>query len=418
MTVRTTAGGDDGEWVQGRAGPRGAVDRRSLLALAAGAAGGLAGCSAVGPLGGGPRDGSADGDGSGGPAAGTGTPTPAPARPYASSDPAENVERSRALRVRNERRRSAYVTVLVEDGDRTVFLDSGTVPAAGSVTYRDLVRRRGIYRLTVETADGVRAVRRWVIGESWSVGAVVRVGTDGVRLDQRGVCDPACPPVASNGTAVDLPAREPRDAGRAVKAGIDVHNARPSTAPVAVTVAAGDRTLVDYRYRLPADATIHLPVTGAPGTYDLSVRSDGGRIDAAWHVPEEALPTIRLGPNGPAPACRNDRLGLTGVRNATDRERRVTVRIEADGRTVAARTFDLAATAERTDLGLRARGETFGVEAELASGPSLRAAWGLCPPGALRLLVIGPDLFLRTPERVVAVGRSRGGGSRGPAAHA
>lgn len=385
------------------------MNRRSLLALAAGAGGALAGCSAVGidPFGTGDSDGGNGGgsDGDGGERGGA-TADATPDLPYASSDEAENVGRSRALRVRNERERRAYVTVLVEDGDRTVFLDSGTVPAADAVTYTGLIRRRGIYRLTIETADGTRAVRKWMVGESWSVGAIVRVRDGGVRLDQRGVCDPACPPIPSNGTAVDLPARDPHDAGREVNGGLEIRNDRPAATRVAVTVDAATRTLVDYRYRLPAGATIDVPVVAAAGTYAISVEGAGGRLDAAWHVPEEAFPTVRLGPDGTAPACGADRARLTGIRNATDRPRRVTVRLRADGRTVVTRTVRVPPNSERTGLDLRTRGETVAVEAGLASGPSLTAEWALCPPGDLRLLAIGPDLFLRTPDRVVAVGRS------------
>ncbi|MFB6282215.1 MAG: hypothetical protein ABEH40_09360 [Haloferacaceae archaeon] len=378
------------------------MDRRSLLGLAAGAVGGLAGCSAVGPFGG---DSDGRGEGRRTPRE-TATATPTPDLPYASSDAAENLDRSRALRVRNERSRPAYVTVLVEDGNRTVFLDSRTVPAAGSVTHEGLVRRRGIYRLTAETADGVRAVRDWMVGESWGTGAVVRVRDDAVGLDQQGVCDPACPPMPSSGTAADLPARDPGADGPPASGGINLRNARASPARAGVVVDGPTRTLLDYRYRLPAGATVHVPAVRAAGTYDLSVRGPGGRFDAAWHVPEEQFPTVRIDGDGPAPACAHDRLRLTGIRNAARRSVRLAVRLLADGRTVAARTVDLAADAGRTGLGLRARGDALRVEAELASGASLAAEWALCPPGGLRLLVIGSGIYLLTGDRVVAAARS------------
>lgn len=368
--------------------------RRSLLALAA-TVGGLSGCSALGVE---PFD-------SGGPATAepreTTTESATPSLPYAAPTAAGNVEQARGIEVRNRRSTTAYVTLVVEDGERTVYVDSRAVPPGGTVTHDGLIRRKGVYRVLFETADGARAVHGWAVGEDWLGSKLTaRVTEGGVETRQLAICNPDCPPIESAGESIDLPTEDNTDPGREVVGALKVRNDRSETTPVEISVARDERALLDYRYRLPAGVTVLVPVAREHGAYDLAVRTDAGRLARTWHLPEETYPNLRVGRNGPAVECEAGDLRVTGVRNGDDRGHRVGLRLRADGRTVVERTVDVPADGFVNRLDLTAQGERLGLDVRVGDR-SLTGNWTLCPPPDLQVLVLENFLFLRSGERVL-----------------
>lgn len=369
--------------------------RRSLLALAAGGVAGLSGCSALGvePF-------AADRT----PTAerrGTTASSSTPELPYTSPTAAGNVENARGIEVRNHRSTTAYVTLVVEDGERTVYLDSRPIPPGGTAVHDALVRRRGVYRVLLETARGSRAVHGWVVGEDWLGSKLTAEVTDeGVETRQVAICTPGCPPIESSGTSIDLPSEDNTDPGREVVGALGIRNDRSVATPVDVAVDRGSRTLLDYRYRLPAGVTALIPVAREHGVYDLSIRANGGRLAREWHLPEETYPNLRVGRNGPAVECDRDRLRVTAVRNATGRARAVEVRLRADGRTVAERSLSVPAKGFVNRLDLEVGGTRLGLDVRVGDR-TLTADWTLCAPPPIQVLVLDSFLLLRNGERVL-----------------
>ncbi|MFB6108507.1 MAG: hypothetical protein ABEJ82_06670 [Haloplanus sp.] len=331
-----------------------------------------------------------------GPPTRTATPTPTtPDLPYRATDPDENVELARGVAVHNRTDESGYVTVVVADGEREVFVGSRSVPAGQTVHFDGLVTRRGTYRVVVETADGARAVHDWVVTDRWSGRSLsVSLTPDGVETSQFAFCTPACPPMESSGTAVSLPQEDPTDPGRETAGAVLLHSRRDHAAPVRLVVRR-DRTLIDYTYRLPAGVTAIVAVADRPGTYDVRVEGPDGALAVPWHLPEEPALRVATTANGVVRDCETARTRVATVRNRSEVTRRVHLTVAAGGRTRLDRTVRLDPGATLLDPVTAPATPPLRVRASTADR-TLDATWTVCPPSTLSLFVLTGTIYLET----------------------
>ena len=385
--------GDEGSRTDatGRGGERRLARRAFLVAGATG----LSGCSGLLGAGGpSPTDTAT--------AAPTATPIPLP---YASENPEENLDSGWGIEVRNRTDRERYVTVLVEDGDRTLFIGNREVPPRKTIRFEDIVRRIGVYDVVVETADGARAVHGWTVGRDvGQVKLIASLTEEGVTTSQQVFCTPECAPLSRGGESVRLPREDPRDPGTEVFGVLHVRNGRTKTAPLGVAVSDGDRTLVDYRYDVPPGVSIYVPVADDRRSYDLRIESDAGTVATTWHVAQEPYPTVDRIDTGPTPRCPNpsESVELASVRSTDDVERDVDVSLLVGGTERERASFALAPTGERTDVAEvpLAGFPPFEIRVTV-DGTSASASWTLCPPSELTIQVLNRTLYLRTPERIL-----------------
>jgi hypothetical protein len=332
----------------------------------------------------------------------TTTRSPTPTLPLTASDPASTLETARGIDVRNGRSETAFTTVVVEDGDRTVYAASGTVGRDETWRHENLVARPGVYRVIVETGTGERAVHGWVVGEQWGRrNLVARLVTGGVTTRQYGICSPDCPPMRAEGESVPLPSESRTDPGREVAGAVTLENARGQTAPVSLRVATDDRTLVDYRYWVPPGVRAIVPVVRTDGVYDLAVSGPDRRLERRWYVPEEPFPQFRVGVDGVASDCEFGQTRITGVRNSGGSTRTVGVAVQSGDRTGESETVSLSPDESRS-LGLAVAPGPTTLSVFVDGTERLTAGWTVCPGGPLRVIVVDGTVFVRNDDRVVA----------------
>ncbi len=364
--------------------------RRALLA---GGATLLAGCSAIPSVGeeeGTPTERS------------TPTATPTPTLPLTATDPSANVDPVRGIKLRNELAEPTFATVVVEDGDRTIYAESDTVAPGEVWHHEELVARPGVYRVIVETEAGDRAVHGWLIGEGWEDrNLLARLTADGVLTNQVATCAPECPPLPARGQSVRLPESDPADPGLEVSGAVTLRNAGTERAPVSLRVADEGRRLIDYTYGLPPGVRVIVPVARSPGAYDLAVGVETRRIERTWHVPEERYPRFRLNAGSVVTPCR---FGETRVRRVTNSEgdtRTVGVSLRTEAGAGASETVRVGPNEDR-DLGVRVPSGRTTLAVFVDGERRLTAAWSICPGGPLRVILVGDSVFIRNDERVVA----------------
>jgi hypothetical protein len=364
------------------------VHRRALLAALCA----TAGCSALSP---------SEDEATETPAP-TSTPEPTPALPLTATDPAANVDPPRGVEVRNDRGETTFVTVVVEDGDRTVFTASDTVAPGDTLRYGRLVARPGVYRVVVEAETGERAVHGWVVGRRWvDPNLITRLTAGGIETWQVAICNPECPPLRARGESVGLPQSNPTDPGREVAGTVTFGNDREETVPVSLRVSDEGSRLIDYTYRLPPGVEVVVPVVADDGVYDLAVSTPDRTVERDWYVPEEQFPRFRVGADGPSPDCAFETTRVARISNARRSARTVGVALRSGDRPGESRSVRLAPGASRS-VDLRAEpGET--VLTVFVDGEErLTATWTICPGGPLQVLVVGDTVFVRNEDRVIA----------------
>jgi hypothetical protein len=313
----------------------------------------------------------------------TPTPTPEPlALPYASDDPAENLERARGFSVQNRTGESHFLTVAVDAPEGTLLVRNETVGPWGALRVENLVRRRGTYRVVVETAAGDRVVHGWVVWPGVE-GFRAFVDEDGLSTEQSVFCTPACQPLSTGGTAADLP-YEAADAGFGTRtATLLVENATGADRGVSLSVDDRGTTVLDYDYDLPPGVGVQLPVTRTPGELGLRVASDGEAFAATWHVPEEGRLRLRVDEDAVAPDCegRSPGVRLGRVRNGDDVAHTVEVALLADGAVAASQSYDLPpAVRAGTVPSLDGPADSYGLRVSVDGDRALAATWTVCPP--------------------------------------
>ncbi|MFC5367883.1 hypothetical protein [Salinirubrum litoreum] len=283
---------------------------------------------------------------------GTPTATPDPVvLPYASDDPEENLDRARGFAIQNRTGTEHFVTVAVDAPDRTLFVETRTVDPWSVFRTGDIVRKRGVYRVVIETGAGDRAVHGWVVWPGIE-GFEAFLDDAGLRTVQSVFCGPDCRPVSVGGESTDLPYRAPDAAFSTRTAALAVRNATTTAQDIAVGIADGDRTVVDYEYAVPPGVGVQLPVTRTPGVLDLRLAADGETYTEAWHVPEEQHVRFTVGAASIRPDCRDQTPGLavTRLRNDDGDPHRLRIEISTDGDRVAQQTYDLPARSSLPEI--------------------------------------------------------------------
>jgi hypothetical protein len=374
------------------------MDRRALLAaLATGAAGGLAGCSAL-------RDAAPFGDAQ--TARPTRTPRPPPTGPAV---PPQTIE------VANDRAESVYLTVVVvapgdesapagsgDDADsgptesdsptegvdpdttaapadaRTVYVDSATVPPAREATFPDVVDTGGDYAVVVETADGERATHDWRVTETFD-GLAVGLA-DGVTFRDAARCDPDCALAldGETGAAGDLPLIGDGSGRWYSPATLIVTNPTDRDREVGLRLSLRGETLLDYRYAVPASSQLTLPTSYRSGAYDLRVAPESGdTVAEVWRVPEMMERHVTLG-ESVALGCGRATAELR-FRNG-DRDRRaVAVTVRQAGERLYRGTVNLG-PGERQTLSPVPGSGRYEVSLRSDSGSQTTETWWACPP--------------------------------------
>lgn len=334
-------------------------------------------------------------------ASASGPETDAMPTPYRAADTEGNLYRARSITVTNKRATPQYVTVAIDEADRQVVVRSATVPAGRSLTHFGLVAKRGVYRLTVDTASGASAVREFVVHEGVSDLTVV-VGDGSVVTRQDARCWPECPPLSQGGFVGAFPRPETTVRWRGLGQ-VLVRNVDSRARAVRIRLWTADtetaERLLDYRYRVPAGLRLVLPLVSRGGRYELAVDADtDGSADGTrrvWHVPEESVAEFTVGA-GVTTVCdvirgRADgtygpfRLG--GIRNDDDVSHTVTVDVAHDGGQFS-EAVDVPA-GERVDVGFQASaGDSVRLTARTDAGAELVATWTHCPPAGFLVLTI------------------------------
>jgi hypothetical protein len=374
------------------------MDRRALLgALATGATGGLAGCSALPDVDG---LGSLDEDT---PERATRTPRPTPAGPAV---PEQTIE------VANDRRESIYLTVVVvapggsssespstdeerEESDsptgavdpdatagpddaRTVFVDSATIPAGREATFPGVLRTAGDYEVVLETADGERVTHDWRVTDTFD-GLSVSLG-EGVTFRNAVRCGPDCSLSVGgeSGDAGDLPLIGDGSGRWYSPATLIVTNPTATDREVGLRLSLREETLFDYRYVVPATSQLTLPVSYRSGAYDLRISPErAGTIDDVWRVPEVMERHVTLG-ESVALGCGRATAELR-FRNG-DRDRRaIAVTIRQAGERLYRGTVNLEPSERQTLSPVPGSGR-YEVSLRSDSGSQTTETWWACPP--------------------------------------
>lgn len=364
--------------------------RRALLA---GSATLLAGCSAIPNVGAGTET-TAE--------RATPTATPTPSLPLTATDPATNVDPVRGVEVRSKRREPVYTTVVVEDGDRTLYTASGTVEPGETWRHDGLVARPGIYRVIVETETGDRAVHGWVVGERWDDRNLITSLTgDGVETEQVAICTPECPPLQARGESISLPRENPADPGPEVAGAVTLRNAGTEQTPASLRVVDAGRRLIDYTYDLPPGVSVVVPVARSVGEYDLVVAGADRRVERTWHVPEEEFPRFRLDAGNVVGDCAFRETRIQRVSNSREDTRTVGLSLRTEERGGRSETLRLGPGEERS-VALRAPPGRTTLVVFVDGERRLTANWNICPGGPFRVVLVGDTVFVRNDERVVA----------------
>jgi hypothetical protein len=341
--------------------------------------------------------------------------TAAADEPY-TVDGAERVE-PQGFYLVNETDQEQYLTVVVEHEDETVFYENLTVPGRDQTAFRSVVASLGAYRVVVETADGARLDRPWLVRRGVTQ-LGVRLTADGLRSWQQATCDPDCRALDATGDAVDLPVQS---GGGDRPAPVLLQNVSDATRQVDLTVGFDGETLLDYSYDLLPGLAAVVPVSNRLGVYDVTVATADSSRTYEWHTPEEWGAWLTVDEAGEfAPNCDRmyryrdgedpDGLRLDEIRNYGDTPRDVTVRVDADGRQAIEQTVTAKPHRETyLDVEVPAR-DRVDLVVELDTGARLEGTWGVCPHvGSLSLDVEAGELrLIRDGRTLLTTGHSDG----------
>ena len=368
------------------------MNRRRLLRLAAlgatGLSAGLAGCGerAWSPPPGLGREDDRSPTAGTEPGAATGAAAQPPELPYTGGD--EPVDRARTLRVRNPALRAQFVTVVVEHGDRTVYVDSRRVPANGSVEHGGLLGSTGTYHVVVETADGRRLERDWrVEGVLGGLDCLLATPVEAVQVAR---CAPDCPPLSLGGTETGLAFDDPTGLEPWSGTTLEVTNRTETTRDVSVTVTGrGDRRLA-YDYRLPGWTRVFLPLVSGGGEFGVELTSGGETARYDWGASEARALFASLTDTGPVVGCTGHRADAVAV-NQSDESVTLSVRIARDGDPVYDDGFTLDAGGTHDLPGVFAGTGPFALDLSTDAGSEAAYRFPICPDTGPVYLVVEPD---------------------------
>jgi hypothetical protein len=225
------------------------------------------------------------------------TATAAPERPHRAAD-APTLDRPQGVSVRNYGPTERFLTLVVRDGDRDVFVASRTVAAGESVAFVDLIATTGDYRVVVETADGGRYRGEWAVSDAFEDLRIELTPEVGVRRLAR--CTPDCGPVSVGGeVGVSFEIRTDVSAADALgrPPAIALDNGAADARRARLRVRDGDGLQFDYEYVLPAGVRAVVPVRPSRPQCRVTVRTDEGAVGHDWvpGVREPSTPSSTTG---------------------------------------------------------------------------------------------------------------------------
>jgi hypothetical protein len=369
----------DGHRPDGDAGDRADPTRRRLLRLAAlGATAGLAGCNrrAFDPTGG----------DLGGTSTPTTTPEPAPELPYDGGG--RRLDRPRSVRLRNGSLSTRFVTLVVEHRDRTVYVDSGSVPPGAVVEHSRLVGTEGTYRVVVETASGRRQEREWRV--TGALGGLECVVTDAVEVLQVVRCAPDCPPLSRGGEERGLAFDDPT--GREPWSGttLEVTNRTDATRDLSVSVDGRQGRRLAYDYDVPPGTRVLFPLVSGGGRYDVRLTSEAETATYRWDTGAARRLFAGLTPEGPVVGCLGQRADALAS-NQSEEPATLFVSVRREGRQLYSGEFALDPGETRAVPDLFDGVGPFDLSLSTADGATASYRYPVCPDVGPVFLVVEPD---------------------------
>jgi hypothetical protein len=309
-----------------------------------------------------------------------------PELPYTGGE--DPVERARTLRVRNPTLTPAFVTVVVEHGDRTVYVDSRRVPPNGSVEHGRLLGSTGTYRVVVETADGRRLERDWrVEGVLGGLDCLLATPVEAVQVAR---CAPDCPPLSLGGTETGLAFDDPSGLEPWSGTTMELTNRTDTTRTVSVDITGrGDRRLA-YDYRLPGWTRVFLPLVSGGGEFGVELTSGGETARYDWSARDARALFASVTEAGPLLGCTGHRADAVAV-NQSDEAVTLSVRVARNGRETFADTVTLDPGGRRDLPDLFAGTGPFALDLSTAAGSAASYRFPLCPDTGPVSLVVEPD---------------------------
>jgi hypothetical protein len=377
------------------------MDRRRLLRLialgATGSSAGLAGCGERAwspPPGLGREDDRSPTAGAGDDAdtdEGATTADDTPELPYTGGD--EAVERARTLRVRNPTLTAQFVTVVVEHGDRTVYVDSASVPPNTSVEHSRLLGSTGTYRVVIETAEGRRLERDWRI--EGVLGGLDCLLSDPIEAVQVARCAPDCPPLSRGGTETGLAFDDPSGLEPWSGTTLELTNRTDTSRDVSLTITGRRDRRLAYDYRLPGWTRVFVPLVSGGGEFAVELTSDGETARYDWSARETRALFTSVTAEGPVIGCTGSRADAVAV-NQSGASVRLSVRIargdtDAAGSVVSDREFVLDAGASRDLPDVFAGTGPFALDLSTDAGSEASYRFPICPDTGPVYLVVEPD---------------------------
>ena len=293
-----------------------------------------------------------------------------------------------SVSVGNTHATAEYVTVVVEAAGETVFVESRELVPGERHTIGDILSTGGTYDVIVETASGDRATYRWTVVDGLDGLAVTLAG--GIDFVRTVRCGPDC--ALAGGDATDVPLVGDGTGRWYAPARIVLTNPSTETVPASMIVSLYDSTLLDYRYRLPRETQVVVPVTYRSGRYRVRVETAAGRVASDWLVPEEPsrivdVSTLSVG-CGPA----NTQLR---VENDDNRPHVLNVEVERDGERRFSERYTLAPGDRQTVVPVDESGR-YTVRLRLDARAERTWTWWSCPPhgpGTLAVDATGTPTF-------------------------
>ncbi|MFC5367881.1 hypothetical protein [Salinirubrum litoreum] len=309
-----------------------------------------------------------------------------PDLPYTGGD--DPVDRARTLRVRNPTLTAQFVTVVVEHGDRTVYVDSANVPPNATVEHSRLLGSTGTYRVVIETAAGRRLERDWRI--EGVLGGLDCLLADPIEAVQVARCAPDCPPLSRGGTETGLAFDDPSGLEPWSGTTLELTNRTGTTREVSLTITGRRDRRLDYDYRLPGWTRVFVPLVSGGGQFAVELTSDGETARYDWSARETRALFTSVTASGPLVGCTGGRADAVAV-NQSGASVTLSVRIARDGTDVADATFTLA-PGERRDLpDVFAGTGPFALDLSTDAGSEASYRFPICPDTGPVYLVVEPD---------------------------
>ena len=277
-----------------------------------------------------------------------------------------------SVSVGNTHATTEFVTVVVEAAGETVFVESRELVPGERHTLGDVLSTGGTYDVIVETAAGDRATYRWTVVDGLDGLAVTLA--DGIDVVRTVRCGPDC--ALAGGDATDVPLVGDGTGRWYAPARIVLTNPSTETVPASMTVSLYDSTLLDYRYRLPRETKVVVPVTYRSGRYRVRVETAAGRVAGDWLVPE--VPTRVVDVSTLSVGCGPANTQLR-VENDDNRPHVLDVEVERDGERRFSERYTLAPGDRQTVVPVGESGR-YTVRLRLDDRMERTWTWWACPP--------------------------------------